>query len=99
VYIESLTLTNFQCFGPVPVRIDLDPVLTVMIGVNGAGKTAAFEGLLRLFGITQEQREIRGDDFHVPADEEDAPEFRDLAIRRTRCRSSSFRWLLTTKGT
>lgn len=80
MYIESLTLTNFQCFGPVPVRIDLDPVLTVMIGVNGAGKTAAFEGLLRLFGITQEQREIRGDDFHVPADEEDVPDFRNLAI-------------------
>lgn len=54
--------------------------MTVMIGANGAGKTAAFEGLLRLFGVTQEQRQVRAEDFHVPAREEEPPQSRDLAI-------------------
>jgi len=80
MHIESLMLTNFRCFGPDPVRIELDPELTVMIGANGAGKTAAFEGLLRLFGVTQDQRQIRAEDFHVPADEQDVPEQRHLII-------------------
>jgi predicted ATP-dependent endonuclease of OLD family len=80
MHIESVTLTNFRCFGPVPVRIELDPQLTAMIGSNGTGKSAALEGLLRLFGITQEQRRIRVEDFHVPAEEDQTPESRDLSI-------------------
>ena len=80
MHIESLTLTNFRCFGSIPVRIDLDPGLTALNGANGSGKTAALEALLRLFGITQDQRRVRSDDFHVPAEEEDEPDTRDLAI-------------------
>jgi putative ATP-dependent endonuclease of OLD family len=80
VHIESLTLMNFRCFGPEPVTIELDAVLTVMVGANGTGKSATFEALARLFGVTAEQRRIRPDDFHVPIDEEDVPATRELSI-------------------
>jgi putative ATP-dependent endonuclease of the OLD family len=58
----------------------LDAGLTTFIGVNGTGKTAACEALLRLFGITGQERTIRRDDFHVPADEVSAPAGRELTI-------------------
>jgi putative ATP-dependent endonuclease of OLD family len=80
VHIESLTLTNFRCFGPVPVRIDLDAGLTAFIGANGSGKSAALEGLLRMFGVSQEQRQIRAEDFHVPVSEDETPDTRELSL-------------------
>lgn len=80
MHIESLTLTNFRCFGPVPVRIELDAGLTALIGANGSGKTAALEGLLRMFGISQEQRQVRAEDFHVPVAEQEEPDTRELSI-------------------
>jgi putative ATP-dependent endonuclease of the OLD family len=70
VHIERLTLTNFRCFGPKPVSIDLEEQLTALIGANGAGKTAALAALMRLFGVTQQQRQLRVQDFHVPVDED-----------------------------
>jgi putative ATP-dependent endonuclease of OLD family len=80
VHIESMTLTNFQCFGPEPVTIALDPALTVLVGANGTGKSAAFEALARLFGITQEERRVHPGDFHVPLDEAATPARRELSI-------------------
>lgn len=73
-------LTNFRCFGPEPVTIVLDPALTVMVGANGTGKSAAFDSLARLFGVTQDERRVRTEDFHVPFDEEDVPLTRELSI-------------------
>ncbi|HSH58110.1 MAG TPA: AAA family ATPase [Acidimicrobiales bacterium] len=80
MHLETLTLTNFRCFGPDPVTITLDPSLTVMVGANGSGKSATFDALARLFGITQDERRLRPEDFHVPADEEEAPAARTLSI-------------------
>jgi putative ATP-dependent endonuclease of OLD family len=80
VFIESLTLENFQCFGPEPKKILLHHYLTAFIGPNGAGKTAACQALVRLFGITNAEREIRVDDFHVPASEVEAPASRTLRL-------------------
>src|SRR4051812_31762011 len=80
VHIESVTLTNFRCFGPEPVTIALDSSLTVMVGTNGTGKSATFDALARLFGVTHEERRVRPDDFHVPVDEEDVPATRQLSI-------------------
>lgn len=80
MYVESVTLTNFQCFGAQPTTVSLDPQLTALIGANGSGKTAVCQALLRLFGVTQEQRQIQVEDFHVPADEEESPQERTLAI-------------------
>ena len=80
MHIESVTLTNFRCFGPDSVTIELDPDLTVMVGANGSGKSATFDALARLFGVTQDERRIRPEDFHVAVDEEEAPESRELSI-------------------
>ena len=44
MFIERLILTNFRCFGPAPLTIDLTQGLTAFVGVNGAGKTAADAG-------------------------------------------------------
>lgn len=80
MYIESLALENFQCFGPERTVVNLERGLTAFIGANGSGKTAVCQALLRLFGVSGDDRSVRVDDFHVPADEEDAPDFRELTI-------------------
>ena len=38
------------------------------------------EALLRLFGLTSEQRRVRRQDFHVPSNEAATPTQRELAI-------------------
>ena len=80
VNIERINLTNFRCFGPNPASIDLSPNLTAFIGANGSGKTAAFQALSRLFGVTREQRRLRRRDFHVPSKEQSEPPQRTLSI-------------------
>ena len=69
MYIESLVLQNFRCFGDQRTVISLEAGLTPFIGPNGAGKTAACQALQRLFGITADERRVRIDDFHVPTGE------------------------------
>ena len=71
---------EFQVLRAGRTTIDLDPWLTAFIGTNGTGKTAAWEALLRLFGITAQDRGVRADDFHVPVDEAEAPGIRELTI-------------------
>jgi putative ATP-dependent endonuclease of the OLD family len=78
--IERLILTNFRCFGPEPQTIELAPGMTAFVGANGAGKTAVMQALLRLFGVTSEQRRLRRQDFHVPVDEESPPATRTLSL-------------------
>ncbi|MEV4201092.1 ATP-dependent nuclease [Micromonospora globbae] len=80
MFIDKLVLENFKCFGPGRTSIHLGPGLTAFIGANGSGKTAACEALLRLFGITGQERAVRVDDFHVPTDEAEAPNTRTLTI-------------------
>lgn len=80
MFIESVALTNFRCFGDKPQTIRLSKGLTCFIGANGAGKTAVMLALQRMFGISAEQRRIRRRDFHVPADEMEAPSERTLSI-------------------
>ncbi|MET9240953.1 AAA family ATPase [Nonomuraea sp. NPDC003709] len=80
MHIESVTLRNFQCFGPTPTVIGIGDGFTAFIGANGAGKTAACQALLRLFGISASDRGVRADDFHVPAGETTPPESRNLTI-------------------
>jgi putative ATP-dependent endonuclease of OLD family len=78
--IERLILENFRCFGPTAESIDLSSGLTALVGLNGAGKTAMMQALLRLFGITREQRSICRIDFHIPANESTPPSERTLSI-------------------
>ena len=66
MFVESLTLTNFRCFGAAPTKVALHAELTTIVGPNGAGKTALLQALMRLFGVTRAQRTIVLADFHVP---------------------------------
>ncbi|MED7928813.1 AAA family ATPase [Nonomuraea sp. LP-02] len=80
MYIESITLQNFQCFGPNKTEIGIDAGFTALIGGNGSGKTAACQALVRLFGVSTGDRTVRVDDFHVPAGETSPPGNRSLTI-------------------
>ncbi|MFD5064942.1 ATP-dependent endonuclease [Streptomyces sp. NPDC058394] len=80
MFIEKLVLENFKCFGPGRASLRLDRGMTAFIGANGSGKTAACEALLRLFGISGQERSVRVDDFHVPVGETDLPASRELTI-------------------
>jgi len=42
--VKSLTLKNFRCFKE--IHIDFDERLTVLVGINGAGKTTILDGLV-----------------------------------------------------
>jgi len=66
--IESIYLENFRCFGPGGTSIELERGVSVFVGGNGSGKTAAFQALSRLFGITSTQRRVRRQDFHLSPD-------------------------------
>ena len=46
MFLERVSLTNFQCFGPEPTTIRFDTQLTAMLGGNAAGKTPARPGAL-----------------------------------------------------
>lgn len=80
MFVETLVVEGFKCFGSGRTKIDLSSSLTALVGINGAGKTAACEALLRLFGITAHDRNVRSEDFHVPIGEEEVPEARELTI-------------------
>ena len=69
MFLERLLLTNFRCFGPIAPPLTLGAGLTAFVGANGSGKTAVMQALLRLFGVTGDQRRLRRQDFHVPLNE------------------------------
>ena len=63
--LDELTITNFRCFGPEKTKIHFTSGITTFVGGNGSGKTAAFQALARLFGISPRQRSVQKRDFHV----------------------------------
>lgn len=77
--LQCIRLSNFQCFGSEPTEISFEP-LTFLIGPNGSGKTAAMQALCRLFAFDPTLRRIRKSDFHVPHNEEETPDERELWI-------------------
>lgn len=77
--LQSIRLSNFQSFGPEAEVLTLTD-MTYLIGPNGSGKTAALQALCRLFAFNPSLRRIRRSDFHVPYDEEEAPDERKLWI-------------------
>lgn len=80
MYLERVTLTNFQCFGPEPHTITFDQRLTALLGVNASGKTAVCQALLRLFSVVAEQRQVQVEDFHVPDNESATATIRTMRI-------------------
>lgn len=77
--LQCIRLSNFQCIGSEPTEISFE-ALTFLIGPNGSGKTAAMQALCRLFAFDPTLRRIKKSDFHVPHDEENAPDERKLWI-------------------
>ena len=43
MYLQRITLHNFKCFED--ISIDFNEKLTVIVGINGAGKTSVLEGI------------------------------------------------------
>lgn len=80
MHIERISLKNFRSFGPEGQSVAVDPDLTTLVGANGSGKTALMQALQRMFGISNEQRTIRRQDFHIPSSEEDSPSKRTLTL-------------------
>lgn len=77
--LRTIRLSNFQSFGAEPTELTLDDI-TYLIGPNGAGKTAALQALCRLFAFDPSSRRVQRSDFHVPFDEKEAPDERQLWI-------------------
>lgn len=77
--LHTLRLCNFQSFGADPTELTLREI-TYLIGPNGSGKTAVLQALCRLFAFEPTIRRIQRSDFHVPHDEDDAPDERQLWI-------------------
>ena len=73
--LGTIRLSNFQSFGPTPTEISLEDI-TYLIGPNGSGKTAALQALCRLFAFDPSLRRVLRSDFHVPFNEENAPDER-----------------------
>jgi putative ATP-dependent endonuclease of OLD family len=78
--IESIYIRNFRCFGSNRTKIRLKSGVTAFVGGNGSGKTAAFQALSRLFGITSGQRTIRRQDFHLALDQQELQSGAELSI-------------------
>ncbi|MCS0212070.1 ATP-dependent nuclease, partial [Vibrio alginolyticus] len=77
--LQYIRLSNFQSFGARPTKLTLDDI-TYLIGPNGSGKTAVLQALCRLFAFDPSLRRIQRSDFHVPHDEQESPEERELWI-------------------
>ncbi|HDZ9484603.1 TPA: AAA family ATPase [Vibrio cholerae] len=80
MYIESVSIKNFRSFGPEGQFISMESDFTTLVGANGSGKTALMQALQRMFGISNEQRTIRRQDFHIPSLEEKIPSKRTLTL-------------------
>ncbi|UQN37673.1 AAA family ATPase [Alcaligenes aquatilis] len=79
--IESITLSNFRCFGPNPINVPISPKITAVVGPNAAGKTALLQALSKMFGVSRAQRTVQRSDFHVGVkDDPDDREAKDLFI-------------------
>lgn len=78
--LESITIRNFRSFGEQARKIVFEPGITAFVGGNGSGKTAVFQALSRLFGVTTGQRLVRRQDFHVKPDQDELPSGASLFI-------------------
>ena len=78
--IEKVLVSNFRSFGEKATVIDMDSELTAIVGANGSGKTALMQVLQRMFGVSNEQRTVRRQDFHVPASETTSPSKRTMYL-------------------
>ncbi|MEG0874236.1 MAG: AAA family ATPase [Clostridiales bacterium] len=67
VRLSKIKLLNYRCFGPKEQVIMIDD-LSVFIGNNSTGKTAALSGLNGIFSENSSDRILQRSDFHLPKD-------------------------------
>ncbi|KPA12543.1 chromosome segregation protein SMC [Candidatus Magnetomorum sp. HK-1] len=77
--LSNIRVSNFISFGEEPTNFSFE-YITFLIGSNGTGKTAVLQALCRLFSFNPSLRRIKKSDFHVPQDETEPPEERELWI-------------------
>ena len=77
--LQTIRFSNFQSFGPEKTELTLENI-TYLIGPNGSGKTAGLQALCRMFSFDPSLRRILRSDFHVPNDELETPQERQLWI-------------------
>lgn len=77
--LHTIRIFGFQSFGLTPTKVKLEDI-TYLIGPNGVGKTAVLQALCRLFAFDPALRRIHRSDFHVPFDEENQLNERELWI-------------------
>lgn len=81
MYIESLRLKNFRCFGEMPTLINMNPGVTGFVGDNGAGKSSALEALKRLFSPIASEQKLRKPDVHFGvAEDSQSVDEREIVI-------------------
>ena len=80
MHISKINIKGFRCFNSDGASINIDKRLNAFIGLNSSGKTAALEALKKLFGITNAERSISKQDFHISPDEEGEIGERSLSI-------------------
>jgi putative ATP-dependent endonuclease of OLD family len=78
--IENISVRNFRCFGRSGTKIKLESCVTAFVGGNGSGKTAVFQALSRVFGVTPAQRTVRRQDFHLSANQRELQSGETLSI-------------------
>lgn len=60
--LSKVRISNFQCFDEKQAEIDFEKELSVLIGLNGSGKTATLQALSRMFGVSEGIRKIKVED-------------------------------------
>lgn len=80
MHISKIYIRGFRCFNTEGASIKINKRLNAFIGLNSSGKTAALEALKKMFGITNSERNISKQDFHVTPDEDDEVRERTLSI-------------------
>lgn len=63
--LKKVKIKNFRCFRKEEI-IDIEN-FTAIIGSNSSGKTTFFNALLKVFGDSSIEKEIKKSDFHVPS--------------------------------
>ena len=70
MYISKIIIQGFRSFDKIGADVVIKNKINAFIGLNSSGKTAALEALIKVFGLTNIEREIRRQDFHVSHDED-----------------------------
>lgn len=76
--VEKVSIRNFRSFDDEETIINMRD-LSVFIGANSSGKTAAIQALTKLFSPFYKERIIEKSDFHIPSNN-DVSDYKELSL-------------------